>query len=373
MTPLLQKGGPPGATYTCSDKGWITEDLFVEYLRHFSRFVKPSRDDPVLLVMDNHSTHSTLQAYDFCKKNGIVILTIPPHTSHRLQPLDVTFYSPLKTAFNSECNKYLKNHPHEKITPFEIAALFNQAYSRTATPEKAIKGFQVTGICPYNPDVFTDEDFGAAQLHENNSTEEVDHRTPERYPTPEPHQTGEHQQFLQSSETTTSHSSQHVNLETSFAEILPLPGPSTMNKGRRQASAKQHSQIVTSTPNKKKLEEKAKKKEQTPQARKKSYKRNVFADTNENQDILSESTSVGVGHRKSKRPQRKIYENLGSSEEDNDDECQDKNVNDIDICLVCGEFGKNGEMWLRCVMCGNWAHKACADIEKGAFICDYCR
>lgn len=73
MNPKLQKGGPPGALYSCSDKGWITEDLFVWYLQHFQQFVKANLEDPVLLITDNHLTHSTLQAYEFCKANGIIL------------------------------------------------------------------------------------------------------------------------------------------------------------------------------------------------------------------------------------------------------------------------------------------------------------
>ncbi|KAH1021752.1 hypothetical protein HUJ04_011237 [Dendroctonus ponderosae] len=60
-------------------------------------------EDPVLLLLDNHSSHCSLNTYNFCKERGMILLTIPPHTSHRVQPLDVTFYGPLKTAYNSEC------------------------------------------------------------------------------------------------------------------------------------------------------------------------------------------------------------------------------------------------------------------------------
>ncbi|KAB0789965.1 hypothetical protein PPYR_15751, partial [Photinus pyralis] len=126
MSPQLQKGGPPGAVYHCSEK---------DCLKHFQEFVKSSVDDPVLLIMDNHVTHSTLNVYEFSKSNGIVIVTIPPHTSHRLQPLDVCFYGPLKAAYNTECDKYLKNHPHDKITPFEVAELFRNAFIRIANKQ----------------------------------------------------------------------------------------------------------------------------------------------------------------------------------------------------------------------------------------------
>jgi hypothetical protein len=96
MKPELKKNGPPGALYRCSENGWINGQLFLEWLQHFCDVVKPSKEDPVLLIMDNHASHCTLAAYNFCKEKGIVVF-IPLHTSPRLQPLDVAFYSSLKS------------------------------------------------------------------------------------------------------------------------------------------------------------------------------------------------------------------------------------------------------------------------------------
>lgn len=70
----------------------------------------------------------------------------------------------MNTAYNSESSKYLRNHPHEKITRFKFGELFNKAFIRVATPEKAIKGLQPIGIFRYNPDLSAEEDF-ENQLH----------------------------------------------------------------------------------------------------------------------------------------------------------------------------------------------------------------
>ena len=107
MADHLTRNGPPAAIYHCSDNGWITEDLFIEWLRHFAQVTKPSEDDPVLLIFDNHVSHCSQRAYNY-KENSISVLTIPPHISHRIQPLDVTFFGPLKAAYNVECDKYIR-------------------------------------------------------------------------------------------------------------------------------------------------------------------------------------------------------------------------------------------------------------------------
>lgn len=165
MTPLLTRGGPPGAIYRCSLNGWTNEDLFLEWLDHFSQHVKPSESDPVLLSIDNHGSHISLEGFEFCRKHYIHVVSIPPHTSHKLQPLDVTFYAPLKNAFNKECDYFMKSNyrPNQKITPYDIASIFSKAYLRVATLEKAVSGFEVCGIHPFNPNKFSEDDFAPAQ------------------------------------------------------------------------------------------------------------------------------------------------------------------------------------------------------------------
>jgi hypothetical protein len=53
MSPHLQKNGPIGALYACSKNGWITEELFFEWRPNFTHFAKPSKDEPILLVLEN--------------------------------------------------------------------------------------------------------------------------------------------------------------------------------------------------------------------------------------------------------------------------------------------------------------------------------
>ena len=130
---------------------------------HFNKLAKPSQEDPVLLVCDNHSSHISLEMYEFCKSQNIHVVSLPPHTSHKIQPLDVSFYGPLKNAYYRECDLHLKITAHEKLTMYELAALFNKAYVKVATMEKSVSGFLSTGIYPLNVDKFTEDDFAPAR------------------------------------------------------------------------------------------------------------------------------------------------------------------------------------------------------------------
>jgi hypothetical protein len=47
---------------------------------------RSSRENPVIFILDSHSSHCILEAYNFGRENGIVIVSIPLHNSHRLHP-----------------------------------------------------------------------------------------------------------------------------------------------------------------------------------------------------------------------------------------------------------------------------------------------
>ena len=39
----VTNGGRPGAVYSCQDKGWMSNEGFVTWLKHFVYFVKPKK------------------------------------------------------------------------------------------------------------------------------------------------------------------------------------------------------------------------------------------------------------------------------------------------------------------------------------------
>lgn len=54
ISPLLSKDGPAGSLYEFSKNGWITTEIFFKWMQHFSKVVKPTTLDPVMLILDNH-------------------------------------------------------------------------------------------------------------------------------------------------------------------------------------------------------------------------------------------------------------------------------------------------------------------------------
>lgn len=58
-------------------------------------------DRPILLLVNGHSTHLTLDVVDLARDNNIILLCLPPHTTQGLQPLDVLVFKSLKAHFST--------------------------------------------------------------------------------------------------------------------------------------------------------------------------------------------------------------------------------------------------------------------------------
>ncbi|XP_041349129.1 jerky protein homolog-like [Gigantopelta aegis] len=128
MKEHLKMGAPPGSLCVVHKSGWMQTELFVTWFQHFMKHCKPCKEDPVLLVLDGHATHTkNLEVIDLARDNGVVIVCLPPHCSHRLQPLDVSFMKPLSTFYTQEVEKWLRHNPGKVVTIYQVAELFGQA------------------------------------------------------------------------------------------------------------------------------------------------------------------------------------------------------------------------------------------------------
>jgi len=152
-------GAPPEILGLLSDSGYINSDLFLKWLEHFKHHVKPSEDSPVLLILDNHTSHININTITYCRTNFIHLVSIPPHSSHRTQPLDRCFFKPLKDYYAYHYDIWTTTHPGRVVTLYQLAEIFGNAYGVTATMNKALNAFQMCGIWPHNPNIFSDDDF----------------------------------------------------------------------------------------------------------------------------------------------------------------------------------------------------------------------
>nr|XP_047138897.1 uncharacterized protein LOC124814861 [Hydra vulgaris] len=150
---------PTGSAGDANPSGWMKEENFVKYLKHFVGNTKCTKEKPCLLLLDNHETHLSIEGLDLAKNNGIVMLTFPPHCTHKLQPLDKAVYGPLKNYINTAMTSWLVMNPGKTVTIYDIPKIVNIAFPKAVSPHNILSGFSATGIYPLNPDVFTEIDY----------------------------------------------------------------------------------------------------------------------------------------------------------------------------------------------------------------------
>ena len=88
----------------------------------------------------------------------ILILVLPPHTTHRLQPLDVGLFSPLSTAYSTQLDGLIANS--FGITTMNkrlFQSLFKPAFKAAFTTENITSAFEKSGIWPFNSRLVLDK------------------------------------------------------------------------------------------------------------------------------------------------------------------------------------------------------------------------
>ena len=124
----------------------MQEEDFLSFLGHFAKHTKVSPERKVFLLLDNHSSHISVRAVDFCKGQGIVLLTFPPHCSHKLQPLDRNVFGPFKKMVNAASDDWMRMNPGKPMTIYNIPGIVRNALPTAATQRNIQAGFQCTGI-----------------------------------------------------------------------------------------------------------------------------------------------------------------------------------------------------------------------------------
>lgn len=325
MHDSLMSGAVPGSLGLANSpkSGWITNELFLKVLEHVAKHTRSSIDLPILLIMDNHESHCNLDVIQYARNNGIVILTIPPHCSHRLQPLDVSILGPFKRHLATVQNDWLTNNPGRKISIHDLAGLASKAFDLAFTRQNIMKGFQECGIWPYSTSIFTDSDFLSLNRPVPNQSENISDSRTGNVKEPVSLQncsdagisrpSCSKTQSPSCSKTQSTRSTYDSSTTSPGPEIVrPLPDPESVEKGKK-TRIKGKSRIWTNTPEKNRLEEEKAAKEAKKLKKEKALKSKLKRKLDLGLDSKNSNALKRKNAKKSKKS--KLY-NLKDSESD---------------------------------------------------------
>jgi hypothetical protein len=118
------------AFFACSHNGWSNNEYGLNYLKQiFDPYTKAKAGRARrLLIVDGHASHVNWEFLQTCDRLRILVCILPPHTTHRLQPLDVSLFQPLATAYSKGINTLMHNgESHVHITKSLFWPLFRDA------------------------------------------------------------------------------------------------------------------------------------------------------------------------------------------------------------------------------------------------------
>jgi len=408
MLPELEKGFPPGTVVHLSESGYVNKDLFLDWFKHFCKN-KKDKDGKTLLVLDGHGSHTlNLDVVHLAAEHGVEIVSMPPHTSHYLQPLDKVHFKPLKEHYKEAVRIHLRNNPGLGIKRSDFPTLFRTAYFKVATISNSINAFRATGLYPLNIDEIPDYAYAPAETTNCFQTPNTDsvachassNRSTESNITVESLQAEEavlnqpvensdaigrlpqesenvttqtlqkeraadsaavdSNTSLESNETVTDmlQNSNNSDLnETSFETILPFP---TIRKTvmRKKKAITTGSRILTS----------------------KSYRSELksYLDSKQNQKKQNTTKKQTTETFTKKTPASRSEKNCNPSKR------KKKQVDRNDQTNICGFCQGNyyddtnvqdAESWIQCPVCHLWYHETCAGVYgKTAFdfVCSDC-
>jgi hypothetical protein len=135
-----------------SPKGWTSNALGYKWLtENFDPQTREKADYRYrMLILDGHGSHLTVPFIRFCMRNRIVLLCLPAHTSHMLQPLDVGVFSPHKYYYRRASENILRD-THQAIPKSHFINIYVKIRSQALTVSNIKSGFIRAGLVPFNP------------------------------------------------------------------------------------------------------------------------------------------------------------------------------------------------------------------------------
>lgn len=72
----------------------------MQWSENFDNAANPSIENTHILILDGHHiSHKSLDAVKFAKYNDIIVITLPPHSTHKYHPLDLRLFQDLKSNY----------------------------------------------------------------------------------------------------------------------------------------------------------------------------------------------------------------------------------------------------------------------------------
>lgn len=135
-----------------SEKGWMTAMLFYEYIanKFWPWIVTNKIQLPIILFLDGHVSYLTQPLSEFCHAHEIVLIALPPNTTHFMQPMDVSMFSSLKEHWRKQVNNYRVEKEVLSVSKQDFAPLLEKVFNNMDLERILSNGFKICGLHPFS-------------------------------------------------------------------------------------------------------------------------------------------------------------------------------------------------------------------------------
>lgn len=148
------ENGPRGTRYNRTLSGWFDAVCFNDWLKTVILPYFRNCSGKKFLIGDNLSSHLSFNSVNLCMEHDIHFIFLLPNSTHISQPLDVSFFHPLKVAWRQILTLWKQSAGRQETTvpkssfPRLLKKLQDQIFTNCESNIKA--GFRAAGIAPLN-------------------------------------------------------------------------------------------------------------------------------------------------------------------------------------------------------------------------------
>ncbi len=142
----------PEAHFSTSENGWTDNELgFFWFVNCFEKETTATQKGEYrILCLDGHASHVSSEVIDFCVARKIILLCLPAHTTHILQPLDVGIFAPLAAIYKNLVHRTTLFGASYSIDKVDFLELYGRARTEAITPVNIYKAWEKAGLLPFN-------------------------------------------------------------------------------------------------------------------------------------------------------------------------------------------------------------------------------
>ena len=147
----------PEAHIAISPNGWTDNKIGLLWLQHFAKESAIGQQGQYrMLILDGHASHLSTAAIEFSLASNIILLCLPPHTTHILQPLDVGLFAPLASAYKKNIHRITRLGASYVVDKVDFLEQYQKARTSAFTIHNITSAWEKTGLVPYKPHLIID-------------------------------------------------------------------------------------------------------------------------------------------------------------------------------------------------------------------------